>query len=79
MWRWLNGVGVWRGAVRCGVVRYGVVWCGSGEHTLFCLRESGGTPAFRLQKRLEYHPAAIAMYSRPTPADGTLSAPMAAR
>lgn len=39
-----------------------------GEHTLFCLKESGSS-SFRLQKRLDYHPAAVTMYTRPGPVD----------
>ncbi len=46
----------------------------SGEHTLFCLKESGSS-AFRLQKRLDYHPSAVALYNRPGPTDGMEAVP----
>jgi hypothetical protein len=45
--------------------------CVAGEHSLFCLKESGGAPALRMQKRLEYHPSAYTVYTRPgSAADG---------
>ena len=36
---------------------------GAGEHSVFCLRENGGTP-FRLQKRFDYNPSALLVYTR---------------
>ena len=32
---------------------------------MFCLRETGGAEPLRMQKRLEYYPAAVTKYRRP--------------
>lgn len=34
---------------------------------MYCLRESGGADSFRMQKRLDYYPSAVAKYRRPGP------------